>query len=332
MKKTKWLLGVFITGSLLLLAGCGTQKATGNEVNTKTETPADAIYPVLVDEHRKTKASEIKLTDFSITLPEGYVYGKDEQEDYTAYYVWRDEPDKKYTTKSDGDIMFYIYDGVDKNSLHEEITDNEARGSFTNTYISYLRDAVQGKFNVDPTLTYSADDKYFVCCLDGNSGDYLTTTYSAMCYPKTYYGIYTLQKNTTTFSRQFYGFIFSNNEDGDIFSEEEYNSLMDDIKTQFDITEFYSTPQIATNYDTSKDISAGRSYNQMLTLFENTYLYYGEKTGKLNEAYEKKATETPTPTNQEDAESSSPEPTESPATTALPEQEEETQEENTETE
>lgn len=290
--RRKWMFGITLSCTAFLLMGCGMQKNVTKNDDMEPEIPLDVIYPELEHGNKDVKSREIELTDFTVEIPEGYTFGKKEQEDYTSYYVWKDEKGKEYSCESDGDIMLYLYDGVDKKSLHEEITDNEARESFMNTYFSYIRNTVQGKFNVDPAVTYSADGKYFICCFDGYSGDYITTTYSAMCYPKTYYGIFTLQKNTSTFDRQFYGFVFSNNENGEILKENEYNYFLDKIKSQFDITEFYSVPQNPLNYDELKDISSGRNYAQMRSLFENTYLYYGERNGKSDELHKKEEQDT----------------------------------------
>ena len=277
--KKKILLGMTLLFSLLLLSGCSAQEPV-EETITEPQYPVGAIFPVMADEKEKIISTEIELADFTFTIPDGYVYGKVDYDSYTAYYVWQDKKDKEYSLELDGDIMLYIYDGIDSNSLHEEITDNEAKSSFVGTYIGYLREAVQGKFNIDPVVTYSKDDNYFVCCFEGNSGEYLSTTYSAMCYPKTYYGIFTLQKKTETHDRHFYGFVFSNDNEGEIFKESEYTYLLNEIKTQFNIEQFYTIAQNPSYYDPEKDVSAGRSYDQILSLFENTYLYYVETIDK----------------------------------------------------
>ena len=81
-----------------------------------------------------------------------------------------------------------------------------------------------------------------------------------------------MQRETATHTREYYGFVFSNDNTGDIFAEEEYNSVFDQIKSAFSLTTFYSLNSIV--YDPMQDTSKGRSYAQLDGLFHNTKNYY----------------------------------------------------------
>lgn len=285
--KKRLLLGMVLVMGLLLSA-CGTKEPVSEE----EALPKEAIEPVLKEGSRKEKETVIHLTDFDLVIPDGYVYGFQEYKDsgYKVYYVWMDDPEKKYITQTDKDVMLYILDGLDAKSIHQEITESEARTSFNNAYINYFRNLTDAKLSVDSSLSYSNNDKYYAMCFTGYSGDYFATTYGTYCYPKSYYGIYTLEQKTDDHSRQYYGFIFSNDDEGELFTKNEYTDLLNQIKSASHISEFYSATKHMLNPDPADDVSNGRSYEQMLKLFENTYLYYVET---LDKPYERENVDSP---------------------------------------
>lgn len=279
---------------VVLLSGC----TPGEEEEVETtsqepEFPADAIRPVFLDEEAGVKAKEIPLSDFTFTLPDGYVYGKveNESEGYTTYFVWQDKEDKLYSTALDGDIMLYIYDGLDANSPHKEISKKQALISMKTGYINHLGGLVTLRNrSYDSDVGLSDDEAYFTYTFCGNSGEYFTTTYSDSCYPKTYYGIYTLNAEVDASARRYYGFVFSNDSTGEIFKQSEYETLLEQIKSLFGISTFYCVPTEEYN-----DFTNGRSYEQLTApvlyenpqtgyivrgTFYNSLIYYVETTGR----------------------------------------------------
>lgn len=281
--------GVALFSSFLLLTGCGAKDPVA-EGEIKPEYPKGAILPVFSDEKENIKSTEIELTDFTFTLPEGYAYGKVDYAGYSTYFVWQDKEGKDYSSELDGDIMLYIYEGLDTNSPHKTLTEAQAITSLNNGYIGSFRNLIaMQNLSMDATITESDDEKYFVSCFTGNSGEYFLTTYSDMCFPKTYYGIYAMEQETITSDRRWYGFVFSNDNEGEIFKESEYTHLLAEIKSSLNVSSFYSTylPG-AYGYSEFKDVSKGRSYlqlvgdetNEDVGLFYNTLLYYVETIGR----------------------------------------------------
>lgn len=92
------------------------------------------------------------------------------------------------------------------------------------------------------------------------------------------------------YSRNYYGFIFSNDGTGDILTESEYNSLFSQIKNGFAIETFFTMPQMT--YDAATDYSNGYSYEQLKTLFNDTTNYYIITGGRATETEIEEATET----------------------------------------
>ena len=289
MIMTKKLIAVGFTllSSFLLLTGCGS-KNNGKIYEQKY--PDGAILPVMEDERKGIKSKEIELADFTLNIPTGYAYGKVDYDGCSVYYIWKDKPGKRYALELDNDVMMYIYEGLDTNSPHKEISLAQARMSLKNGYMAYFRDFMSVKnFIADAEITSSDDSKYYIDCFTGYSGDSISTTYSVTCYPKTYYGIYAMERNTDTSNRRWYGFIFSNDSEGEIFKKSEYESLFGQIKSCLNVSTFY-TPykENSIKYDPFNDVSAGRSYEQLANgedennegLFYNTLLYYVEKTGR----------------------------------------------------
>ena len=281
-----------IISSLVLFSGC--TAGTTEETEPEDKTPANAIFPVMSDVQSGSKSRRIELSDKVIILPEGYVYGKVdyEKDSYTIYYVWQDKKDKEYSFDLDADIMLYIYDGLDVNSPHKEINKVQALSSMKTGYMNSFANLVTLRNRMpDAEVGISDDGRYYTYCFTGNSGDYISTTYADTCYPKTYYGIYTLETRTRNSDRRYYGFIFSNDARGEIFKQSEYEDLLNQIKDGFGISKFYSLTNVAPEVD----FSNGRSYKQLVAeiiyqkegsnyfergLFYNTLLYYIETTGR----------------------------------------------------
>ena len=162
-KKLRVILLMVVT--LLLLSGCS-QKETV-EV-TEPQYPTGAIFPVMADEEKGIKAREIILDNFTLQLPNGYVYGKvdygkDTEIPYTTYYVWKDKADKEYSLELDNDILFYVYEGTDTNSPHQALEQMQAKISIRTGYLNYFFNLVsleKGMFDGD--VVESSDRKNFV--------------------------------------------------------------------------------------------------------------------------------------------------------------------------
>ena len=288
MKRKFLIICAVMMFSLTGLVGC-----SAKEEVVESEYPAGAIFPVIDPDRGGLNSTTIPLTDFNFKIPRGYVYGKvDYKEGYTVYYVWQDKRDKEYSFELDSDVLLYIYDGSDESSLHKEINKGQALSSMKGSYMANFANFVTLRNRMpDAEAGVSDDQRYFTFTFTGNSGDYVSTTYSEMCYPKTYYGIYALESYTNDASRQYYGFIFSNDSEGEIFKQSEYENLMSQIKTQFSVSKFYGVPGV----DPAIDYSDGRSYRQLVGdviyekegtnyfergLFYNTLLYYVETTDR----------------------------------------------------
>jgi len=280
---------VLILCFALSLSGC---TATDGNENTETPTPSLPNGAVLA-----LYGDEIELGDITIRLPDGMTYGQEKTENGTVYYVWRTGAD--YVAAKNLDVVFYIYAGEDINSPDKILTDAEARNSISQSYMQIFRTAVDdGRINVDANIT-STDDWYTLCFTGYSGSDNVVTTYGVYCYPKTYYGVYMLQKNiTNNYSRHYYGFVFSNDAIGSMLTQREYESLLEQIKGDFLIDTFYTLPQNELSYDPTKDFSNGYSYTQLETLFQNTTNYYiikgdreedttegDTKSGTLSELY-----------------------------------------------
>lgn len=269
--KKKIVRAVFLASvivSVFILNGCSISFSDGISFpgsSGEEETVTDAPSGSVIAEDGK----RIEMGDITLTLPDGMKYGISETETGNVYYVW--ENDKNYVFPTDSDIIFYIYNGTDAASPDRELTDSEANFSISQTYMQVFRENVDGRISADPIVL--SNDEWYVLQLTGYSGDYITTSYGTMCYPKCYYGVYTLQKVTDSYSRNYYGFVFSNDSTGATMDEEDYNDLYGQIKRAFSLTEFYSAPQV--EYDEATDYSNGYSYEQLAALFSNTANYYG---------------------------------------------------------
>lgn len=226
------------------------------------------------------EGNKIELTDATIILPEGMKYGRKESEYYTSYFVWKSEA--KYVLPSSMDIVFYLYEGHDNSSPDVALSDTQAHSSLT-AYITngFSTEIEQPRLTRDPLIT-SNDDWHILAFTGYGGANYETTTYGSYCYPKSFYGIYVLGRNyfEKTHSRIFYGFVFSNDAQGIILEQKEYENLLKQVKDSFNIKEFYTAPQIV--YDEKKDYSKGYSYEQLQSLFLNTTNYYIIVNEKMN--------------------------------------------------
>lgn len=268
---------------IIALSGCSISFSDGINFSGKSDVGVESNVPngaVVAESDGK-----IAMKDITLTLPDGMKYGVAETDTGKVYYVWNTE--KEYILPTDSDVIFYAYEGMDAASPDKELADSEARYSIAQTYMQIFREGVNGKIIADPSVV--SNDKWYVLQLTGYSGDYITTSYGTMCYPKCYYGVYTLQKLTDNFTRNYYGFVFSNDSTGIIIDEAEYNDIYGQIKKAFAITEFYTAPQL--NYDEATDYSKGYSYEQIVALFSDTANYYGMNAQKQTESATKSGTE-----------------------------------------
>ncbi len=291
----------------LVLSGCSISKLEDTSVEgtdesqENTDYPVGALFPVLADEKTGKAATEIPLEKFTLKLPDGYAYTKVERTlesstgnaiPYNLYLVWQEKPEKEYVLDYDGDVLLYIYEGSDTNSQHMEISNAQAKDSLR-MYASILTSAVSSSvptFDTTPVLT--ADKQTYAITFSANSGKNITTTYNEMLYPKTYYGVYTVDaglKEDAT--RHFYGFVFSNDSEGEIFKKSEYENLFGQIKTAFGISEFTyveTQPQ-------ELQFRTGRTYEDLVNpvvyeqetpnilqrgLFYNSLMYYVNTKGR----------------------------------------------------
>lgn len=283
MKRTLCRGILIISLSSLILSGCsisfsdGLSLSGGNTEIKEVTTPDGAVEAV--------NSGSIEMEDMTLKLPNGMKYGAMEAETGKIYYVWKTED--KYVLPTDSDIILYVYEGKDNASPDIELEDSEARYSITQAYMQTFRESVDASLIPDPSAILN--NEWYVCQMTGYSGEYIMTTYGTLCYPKYYYGIYTLQKEKDEgkYSRRYYGFVFSNDSKGNIITEVDYNNLFAQIKLSFGLSEFYSAPQL--EYKESEDYSKGYSYSQYEMLFKNATNYYGMNA----EQVEEKVAETP---------------------------------------
>ncbi len=234
------------------------------ESTEETSLPAGAV--------EQLDGNEIEMQDITLRLPDKYHFGTDDMESGKVYYVWN--TDEEYVLPTDSDIIMYIYEGTDLASPDSSLEEADARISMTQNYVQIFREMVSGSVICDPQAILNGE--WYALQITGNSGEYLFTTYNTLCYPKQYYGIYAVQNTTDEDSnhRRYYGFAFSNDSTGNIITEQEYNSLIKQIKEAFTISTFYTNPQNEAYYDPAIDYSKGYSYSQIETLFKNTENYY----------------------------------------------------------
>ena len=304
----RFIAALLIASFMLTLTGCselagltGTTTTPEGEV-VENGVPVGAILPVFEDEEKGIKSTKIELADFTLTIPEGYAYGKKEYtadnmagktNTYNAYFVWMDAEDKEYVFDTDTNIMFYIFEGVDTDSPHPVLDKRTARVALRTVYLNYFISLVglrNGLYEAETAL--NSNEEYWTFCFTGNSGEYISTSYGDTCYPNSYSGFFVVEAKTDDSNRNFYGFAFSNDDTGEIFKESEYNDLMRQLKRRFSISEFNGTLEYKI------DVKDGYTYDELVTdvlytndegkvlkrgIFYNTLMYYVIKTERSTE-------------------------------------------------
>lgn len=255
-----------VLSTMLFFSGCSS--LTGSTEATETEAVSVSTVPNGAVEAET--GNKIELTDITLNLPDGLRYGKKENESGTSYYVWK--TDEKYNLPSSIDVVLYIYEGNDKKTPDAYLEEAEVRSSILNYMQSFVGEVDEARIILDAGLT-SNNDWYTLCFTGYGGSTNEVTSYGKYCYPKSYYGVYMLQKAVADdYSRNYYGFIFSNDGVGDILTENEYNSLFSQIKVGFKVNSFFTLPQMT--YDAATDYSNGYSYEQLKKLFQDTTNYY----------------------------------------------------------
>lgn len=271
-----------VLSTMLLFSGCSS--LTGSTEATETE----AVNTVPSGAVEAETGNKIELTDITLTLPDGLHYGKKESEDGTSYYVWK--TDEEYNLPSSIDVVLYIYEGNDKKTPDADLEEAEVRSSISNYMQSFVGEVDEARIVLDAGLTSNKD--WYTLCFTGYGGsNNEVTSYGTYCYPKSYYGVYMLQKAVDDdYSRNYYGFIFSNDGVGNILTESEYNSLFSQIKNGFKVNSFFTLPQMT--YDAATDYSNGYSYEQLKKLFQDTTNYYIITGGRAAETETEETEET----------------------------------------
>lgn len=250
-----------------ILSGCSVSFSKGKEEKTVT---MNNLIDAVPD-------GKVEMEDMTLVLPDGMKYGLQSTDEGRVYYVWNTNAEQ--VTPQSEDILLYVYEGNDINSPDNELTNQEARISIQ-SYLQIFRGISNASISSDPDV--AVNDKWYVLQFTGYSGEYETTSYGKACYPKYYYGVYTLQSTTDDYNRKFYGFIFSNDSKGTVMNEEDYNYIFNQIKDSFVIKEFYTIPQM--EYDAAKDYSDGYDYNQFLRVFADVQNYQGIQKNKTGYA------------------------------------------------
>lgn len=265
-----------LEGFLMMLCVCFMQGCSvsfsagkGNKDAVVTSNMVDAVTD-----------RKIVMEDMTLELPDGMKYGMQDMDMGKAYYIWATDADR--VSPNDEDIILYVYEGNDINSPDSELTNQEAVMSMQ-SYVQTFRGITNASVSSDPDVTKNAS--WYAWQFTGCSGDYEATSYGTMCYPKYYYGVYTLECMTDDYNRNFYGFIFSNDSAGEVMGENAYNFIYGQIKKSFSLAEFYTMPQL--EYDEATDYSNGYNYDQLLGVFAEVQNYHGIKKNKTTrQAYD----------------------------------------------
>lgn len=305
-------IAVLLSGLMILsITGCGFSNFSGTEgtgkVTEQIIVPSDAI---LAQEN-----NVISLDIGDIKVPDGYTIGSGKftdpttKKDFSVIGVWKTEKKEdaastdlseteqaafvNYKTITDEDILFYVMYGDDNLSPDAELGISEVRTSLS-TYNNYFKTLLSLNFPVIDDITkndtngnpvvdesgnlsarISIDKKWYYTTFTATSGQSLTTTYSTICYPKSYYGVMMLEaQQSPEHSRKYYTFVFSNNSKGEIFNKEDYYSLFSQVKKLYDLYGFYTAPQLSAEKDQSINYYNGRSFEQLNDLFKDTFNYY----------------------------------------------------------
>lgn len=216
-----------------------------------------------------------------------------------------EEPAVEYKEPEDKDILFYYVEGEDTTSPDEVISGMQI-SSCMNVYVRYLKDLILLNYPMIDDITMndakgnpvtsetgaikdrvSKDGKWFYTTFTCTSGEGKQTTYNTLCYPKTFYGIVLLSTNTkNNCSRDFRMYVFSNDGEGKILKENDYTRFMDQIKSDYSLSGFYTAPVIDENNSAKTNYYNGRSYAQFEDLMQDTYNYFTLKENNQEEEKE----------------------------------------------
>ncbi|MCR4567590.1 MAG: hypothetical protein K5769_06040 [Pseudobutyrivibrio sp.] len=273
--------------SAIFLSGCSVSSFSG---------PKDRKDVVVPDgDLGSLESNNIDIGGSQLELPSDMILGKVEIEakdaGYTLYGLWDKGDNDFYIEKKDNDISFYMIEGIDTKTP-DDVLDSEKVKASMSSYMQKFEKITGCSMpridNVNLTdetgasikneagknmARISTDKKWYYTTFTCNGGDKLSTTYGSLCYPKTYYGFIMMQANhDKDYARKFNIIAFSNNKKGEIFEEDEYNSVFSQIKSIYSLDKFYSEPQI--KYNPELDYSNGRSYAQFQEMFADTKNYY----------------------------------------------------------
>lgn len=225
-----------------------------------------------------------------------------------------------YTTAYNENNYLIVYEGIDNNTPAEELTDAQIKLSLR-TYLQNtlganveLRNALwdtnslpyANELNAglhpelaDPNL----NGKYYAISFYAYSGNYETTTYGIQCYPFTYYGVAFMEREKFDGSfRRWYAVVFVNNSEGEVFSEADYNFVFSQLRTSFGIHRYFTIFEDTDNfaYKPEEDTRYGRSYEQLLSIFDATKQYYVIKANKTTPPTTESADPTAEPTGNDE--------------------------------
>lgn len=274
-----------------------------NEIADKSDGRSKGEYEKLVEEAwRNAKEKAEKKANSGIRKLINSFKGKEENTEDDVFEF----DTTAYTTAYNENTFLYIYEGVDRLSPQEHLDDSMINSSLTTCITNTIGSNIEmtsrmidtfamprsiwktvnnlpekktetdipetDKWQFDETM----NGKYYVITFTAYSGDYLASTYGSYCYPHSYYGIFLIEKEASRGSiRKYYGFVFGNVADGTYFSEEEYNDIFKQIKSQFKLTQFFTLYQKDDfAYEEATDFSEGKSYSQFEDFYALTREYY----------------------------------------------------------
>lgn len=292
----------------LSMTGCsfssfGETKAKAEEVTV----PSDAL--IISDSNKiSLDVGDIKIPD-GYTIGSGDFTDSSSGNAFSLVGVWKTVEEEAATSASsdellveetpdyksavDNDIMFCCMYGEDTSSPDKELDRGEVKSSLS-VYSNYLTTFLSLNYMMMDDLTLndsegtpivddsgktstriSKDGNWYYTTFTCTSGEKLTTTYNTLCYPKSYYGLIMLGTNQNPdYSRKYFIFMFSNDSEGNIMEEAEYNSLFTQIKSLYDLHGFYTPVLLSSEKDSSKNYYNGRTYAQFNDLMLDTYNYY----------------------------------------------------------
>ena len=274
-----------------------------NEIADKSDGRSKGEYEKSVEEAwRNAKEKAEKKANSGIRKLINSFKGKEENTEDDVFEF----DTTAYTTAYNENTFLYIYEGVDRLSPQKHLDDSMINSSLTTCITNTIGSNIEmtsrmidtfamprsiwktvnnlpekktetdipetDKWQFDETM----NGKYYVITFTAYSGDYLASTYGSYCYPHSYYGIFLIEKEASRGSiRKYYGFVFGNVADGTYFSEEEYNDIFKQIKSQFKLTQFFTLYQKDDfAYEEATDFSEGKSYSQFEDFYALTREYY----------------------------------------------------------